>query len=155
MPTMAIEIRTSTATDASPEELQQILRDLRGYPDWHPLVERLVLKTEWSTRFKLRLRRPGRRSVPINGSVLELGGRFVWRGGYPLWGVLMVAHTVSVSPVSGDGSRFDQALSLSGLLAKRAAPAAEQILAVTGEALAARQQASGTVPGSAPGRRAA
>jgi uncharacterized protein YndB with AHSA1/START domain len=130
---MAEEIHVTTELDAPPEQVWAVLADFERYHLWNSGVEQVVARTEWSTRLLIRLKRPGKRPVRLRGSLVEFNRPRLlqWSGGHPLWGLLSVTHTLYLRPAGG-GTLLEQTAKVRGLLKRRGARAAHELMTETG-----------------------
>jgi hypothetical protein len=109
------EFKLTTTVDADQERVWALAADLRGYPRWHPLVERLKVDTGWSTRLKLLLRIT--RRVRLSGSILdwEPPQLIHWEGSHRVWGLLRVRYRLAIVP-AGATTTVAQTVRVGGLL---------------------------------------
>ncbi len=115
------EFKLTTTVDADEEQVWTLAADLRGYPRWHPLVERLTVDTGWSTRLKLVLRIT--RRVRLSGSILDWDPPQLiqWEGSHLVWGLLRVRYRLEVVP-AGATTTLVQTVRVGGLLPRLVPP---------------------------------
>ena len=113
------EFTLATTVVAHPEDVWDVLADFDRYPDWHPLVERMTVKTEWSTQLKVVARIA--RRITLRGSLLEFDPprRMQWDGRHVVWGLLQPKYTVEIASDPGV-TVVRQNLKVGGLLGRLA-----------------------------------
>lgn len=113
------EFTLATAVTARPADAWDVLADFERYPQWHPLVERLTMATQWSTQLKVVLRISKR--ITLKGSVLEFDPlrRMHWDGRHAVWGLLTTKYSLSLTSDRGE-TVIEQRLKVGGLLPRLA-----------------------------------
>ena len=132
---VADPFRNTIELETAPERVWDLLVDFDRYHEWNPCVDHAAAHIGW---LRLRLRRPGKRSVALTGSLVEFrpGPRVIsWTGGHPLRGLVSVTYTVAARPAGEGRTRLEQTVTVGGLLKRRAATAAEELMIETGAAI--------------------
>ena len=90
------DLKLTTSVAAHPDHVWATLADFEGYPRWHPLVRRVKVSTDWSTKIIVRVGR--KRTLRLAGSLIEHDPpRLIkWDGQHRLWGLLRVRFSALV-----------------------------------------------------------
>lgn len=112
-----MELHTEIEIAATPETVWSILVDLDRYADWNPFIEQAFGDVEVGEYLTVRIRPDGGRASTFKPTVtaVEPNRRFEWLGRIGIPGMFEGRHRFELEP-SGEGTRFVQAESFSGVL---------------------------------------
>jgi hypothetical protein len=113
-------IETNIAIAAPAEQAWAVLAAFESYPEWNPLIRELRGDLTPGASIRVRLSRPsGKGSVVIRPTVVTfLNGEFRWLGRFISTRVLTGEHSFRVEPAGEGHSRFVQAETYRGILAR-------------------------------------
>ncbi len=111
------DLRTVVDIEAPPERVWQVLTDVSHYPEWNPMVHRVVcpqgLVRGASITLSLEIRGQHFPRIPARVSVFEPDRAFAWKGG--IAGLQTGEHYFVVHPWAG-GTRVIHGERWNGLL---------------------------------------
>jgi hypothetical protein len=131
-------IETRIETDATPDEIWQVLMDFPSYPAWNPMVVGITGETRAGQRLSVTIAMKGGRKMKFAPTVVEAepGRRFAWLGKLWLKGVFDGLHRFELEP-RGSGATFVHSEEFRGLLP----PLLGKVLRDTHESIAAMNNA--------------
>lgn len=108
------EIVTHLHVDAPAAAVWEVLADFERYPDWNPMMVRMIGRPERGAWLRLHVDVRGSiRRLPARVLVADPGEELRWGGGVP--GLLWIEHYVCLSP-DGDRTRVVHGERFTGLL---------------------------------------
>lgn len=117
------EVHTEIEIDAPAEEVWALLSAFDRYPDWNPLVRRLLGSPEVGSTLKVRIESPnGKGPITFHSRLVayEPGREIRWVGKLLLEWIFAGEHTLRVEPRGEDRSLFVQREDYRGVLARPA-----------------------------------